>query len=50
VIFHDSSLQEMCSLLPRDMLEFGIITGVGERKMEKYGPAFMHVISEHLAA
>jgi ATP-dependent DNA helicase RecQ len=50
VIFHDSSLQEMCSMLPRDMLEFGIITGVGERKMEKYGPAFMHVISEHLAA
>lgn len=50
VIFHDSSLQEMCIMLPRDIQEFGIINGVGERKMEKYGPAFMHIIAEHLAA
>jgi len=50
VIFHDSSLQEMCIMLPRDIQEFGLINGVGERKMEKYGPAFMHIIAEHLAA
>ena len=47
VIFHDSSLQEMCSMLPQNMEEFHLINGVGERKMEKYGPAFMAVIIEH---
>ncbi|PCJ23427.1 MAG: DNA helicase RecQ [SAR86 cluster bacterium] len=49
VIFHDSSLQEMCVTLPQDMTEFGLISGVGERKLEKYGPAFIRVIADHLA-
>ena len=47
VIFHDSSLQEMCSNLPQNMEEFLLVSGVGERKMEKYGPAFMSVIMDH---
>lgn len=50
VIFHDSSLQEMCVNLPRDMPEFSLVNGVGERKLEKYGPAFIRVIADHLAA
>lgn len=50
VIFHDSALQEMCVNLPRDMPEFGLVSGVGERKLEKYGPAFVRVIADHLAA
>ena len=49
VIFHDSSLQEMCRALPRTMEEFNLISGVGERKMEKYGPAFMEVIVDHVS-
>ena len=49
VIFHDSSLQEMCRALPRTMEEFNLISGVGERKMEKYGPAFMEVIADHVS-
>ena len=49
VIFHDSSLQEMCRALPRTMEEFNLINGVGERKMEKYGPAFMEVIVDHVS-
>ncbi|MEX0964893.1 MAG: DNA helicase RecQ [Pseudohongiellaceae bacterium] len=48
VIFHDSSLQEMCVNLPQDMSAFGLISGVGERKLEKYGPAFLRVIADHL--
>ena len=48
VIFHDSSLQEMCRLLPRDVQEFGLVSGVGERKQQKYGPAFVRVIADHL--
>ena len=49
VIFHDSSLQEMCQMLPRDMQAFAGISGVGERKLAKYGPAFLRVIEDHLA-
>ncbi len=49
MIFHDSSLQEMCLAMPRDMNEFALISGVGERKLEKYGPAFVRVIADHLA-
>ncbi len=49
VIFHDSSLQEMCVNLPQDMDAFSLVSGVGERKLEKYGPAFTRVISDHLS-
>ena len=47
VIFHDRTLQEMCANLPRDTAQFGRITGVGERKLEKYGTQFLQVIGEH---
>lgn len=50
VIFHDSALQEMCRLLPRDLQEFEMISGVGERKLQKYGPAFVRVICDQLAS
>jgi ATP-dependent DNA helicase RecQ len=47
VIFHDRSLKEMCTALPRNLMQFGRITGVGERKLDKYGEAFMQVIDRH---
>ena len=50
VIFHDSSLQEMCVNLPQTMNEFSLVSGVGERKLGKYGPAFIRVIGDHLTA
>jgi len=48
VVFHDRTLQEMCALLPRDMTQFSQINGVGERKLEKYGPVFLALIEAHL--
>ncbi len=48
VIFHDRSLKEMCSVRPRTAEEFGYISGVGERKLHKYGAAFLRVINEYL--
>lgn len=48
VIFHDSTLQEMCVSLPSSLERLAEISGVGERKLEKYGPAFVGVISQHL--
>jgi len=48
VIFHDSTLQEMCVALPSSLEQLAEISGVGERKLEKYGPAFVGVITQHL--
>ncbi len=50
VIFHDRTLQEMCTTLPQNLVQFGRITGVGERKLDKYGDTFLQVINEHLVA
>jgi ATP-dependent DNA helicase RecQ len=49
VIFHDSTLQEMCVLQPATLERLAEVSGVGERKLEKYGPAFVSVIINHLA-
>jgi ATP-dependent DNA helicase RecQ len=47
VIFHDRTLQEMCATLPRSSMQFSRLTGVGERKLEKYGEHFLDVINKH---
>ncbi len=49
IIFHDRTLQEMCVTVPQTMEQFGQLGGVGERKLDKYGPAFLQVINEYLA-
>jgi ATP-dependent DNA helicase RecQ len=49
VIFHDRTLQEMCVEMPQNSTQFGRLTGVGERKLEKYGAEFIEVIEQHLA-
>ena len=47
LIFHDRTLQALALEQPRDLDAFGAISGVGERKREKYGPAFLRVLEEH---
>jgi ATP-dependent DNA helicase RecQ len=49
VIFHDRTLKEMCLALPRTPEQFGHLSGVGARKLEKYGEGFLRVINHHLA-
>jgi len=44
VIFHDTTLLEMAALKPRDRSAFAGLSGVGERKLEKYADAFLEVI------
>ncbi|OYX36916.1 MULTISPECIES: ATP-dependent DNA helicase RecQ [unclassified Sphingomonas] len=46
VIFHDSVLREMAALKPTSRAALGQITGIGARKMEAYGDAFLAVIRE----
>tara|TARA_R110000782_G_scaffold117364_4_gene207713 strand:- start:24199 stop:25989 length:1791 start_codon:yes stop_codon:yes gene_type:complete len=56
VIFHDSSLREMAQKRPRSLADLARISGVGERKREAYGQAFLDTIagfseeSEEIAA
>jgi ATP-dependent DNA helicase RecQ len=47
VIFHDSTLREMASARPQSLRALGDITGVGTRKLEAYGEAFLAVLRQH---
>lgn len=48
VIFHDSTLLEMVALKPTSSVQLRRINGIGDRKLEAYGGAFLKVISDHL--
>ena len=47
VIFHDSTLQEICALQPHSLAQFANISGVGERKLAKYGESFLAVVAAY---
>ena len=44
VIFSDTALLEMCRVRPQTNGEFLSVSSVGEKKLERYGEAFMKVI------
>ena len=46
VIFHNTTLEDMCRLRPRNLEDFATVSGVGDRKQAKYGPAFLAAIAE----
>ena len=50
VIFHDATLMDMASSRPLDAAQLLAINGVGRRKLEQYGAAFLDVIREFDAA
>jgi len=45
MIFHDATLMEMLERHPVTLDQFAQISGVGERKLEAYGEAFIEVLS-----
>lgn len=47
VIFHDSSLLDMHEKKPTTLMEFSSITGVGEAKLDRYGPDFVEMIKQY---
>ena len=47
VIFHDSTLAEMAERRPNSDEAFRYISGVGEKKLERYGSEFLAVIAEN---
>ncbi|WP_176596806.1 MULTISPECIES: DNA helicase RecQ [Sphingobium] len=48
VIFHDSTLREMAEQRPTSLAELGHISGVGQRKLDAYGDAFLAAIRPYL--
>ena len=48
IIFHDTTLKEMCRRLPADLEALGAVPGVGEAKLAKYGARFVEAIRAHL--
>ncbi|HDL4082684.1 DNA helicase RecQ [Mannheimia haemolytica] len=47
IVFNDATLQEMAEFLPTSKVEMLEINGVGERKFERFGQAFMSLIKEY---
>ena len=49
IVFSDKALRDMCRLRPVDDATFLAVNGVGQHKLEQYGPQFMGVISKFSA-
>ncbi|MDA9951185.1 DNA helicase RecQ [Oligoflexaceae bacterium] len=47
MIFHDAALKEMAQVKPKSLDEFSEISGVGEKKLAKYGAAFLEVVASN---
>lgn len=50
VVFHDSTLAEMVEAKPTTREELLQITGVGEKKADKYGEQFLGILREEMGA
>jgi ATP-dependent DNA helicase RecQ len=46
VVFHDKTLKEMAILKPQSRAAMLQITGIGEKKLERFGDRFLEVIKE----
>jgi len=47
VICHNATLEELCRRRPRNLREFGLISGIGASKQERYGPAFVELLRQY---
>jgi ATP-dependent DNA helicase RecQ len=45
IIFHDSTLVALASLRPRTLEELARVPGMGQKKLERYGEAFLSVLA-----
>jgi len=49
IIFHDSTLREMCERCPTDRMSMLTVKGVGQAKFNRYGELFLELIRKHFA-
>ena len=47
VIFHDAALRDMAASAPKRSPRLANITGVGQRKLDAYGEAFLREIARN---
>ena len=47
MIFHDRTLREMVLQKPQSLFALSNVSGVGEKKVERYGEIFLQVIPQH---
>ncbi len=47
VIFHDATLKEMIESKPDGLQAFSTLSGVGQKKLDKYGSEFLLVLAEY---
>jgi ATP-dependent DNA helicase RecQ len=45
VVFHDSTLSAIAASRPRNLDALSTIAGIGEKKLERYGPALLQVLA-----
>jgi ATP-dependent DNA helicase RecQ len=43
-VFHDSTLRELSGTLPQSLDELRSVSGIGAKKIERYGPELLGVI------
>ena len=46
VIFHDATLREIAKAKPASLDELRVVSGVGEKKLESYGPQIIALVEE----
>ena len=46
VIFHDATLRDMAAIRPASLRDLALVSGIGARKLEAYGEAFLAVLKE----
>ncbi len=44
VIFHDRTLAEIAAAQPADMGALSALSGIGAKKLERYGPALLDLV------
>lgn len=44
IVFNDKTLNDMCTIMPRNDAEFLLVYGVGQSKLENYGQDFLKII------
>jgi ATP-dependent DNA helicase RecQ len=47
MIFHDATLKDMLDNKPNTLDSFGNISGVGQKKLDKYGADFLAVLNQY---
>ncbi|MES2606865.1 MAG: DNA helicase RecQ [Pseudomonadota bacterium] len=47
VIFHNATLEALCKQRPQTLAQLEQVSGIGERKQERYGPALLAVLQQY---